>query len=75
MRTVIYEKAGRIRLEREALFGTQWTLITRLSFPGIKQAVDGYPTLWKGPNKTIYLAGEVPQWDQLSDNLMCERQA
>jgi hypothetical protein len=71
VRTVIYEKAGRIRLEREALYGSQWRLITRLSFTGIKQAVTGYPRLWKG-EKIIYEAGCPPLWDQLSDDLVCE---
>ena len=71
MRTVIYEKAGRIRLEREGQYGSQWRLITRLSFPGIKQAVAAYPWLWKG-EKIIYEVGYPPLWDQLSDDLVCE---
>jgi len=72
MRVEIYEKAGRIRLERQFEIGKdRWQPITRLVYSSITEAVSRFPVLWK-QGRTITEVGVLTAWDLLSDDLMCE---
>lgn len=59
MRTVIYEKAGRLRAERELQIGPErWQLVTRLVYKSLNELVGKLPKLWKGKSEVFTLDDE-----------------
>ena len=82
MRTVVYEKAGRLRCEREVQVGAnRWQTVTRLVFRTVADLVQHWPHGWTGGTARVQVVEPgTAEWQQLrwacytapEDNLLCE---